>query len=195
MHQPVYKLNPYGDYIMPWVRLHAVKDYLDMALWVEKFDKLKLNINFVPVLLDAIINYGENGAHDIHSRLTITPEENLNEKDKIFILNNFFDANYQTMILPNPEYHRLYRIVQQEGTENTEIFSNQEYSDIMALFNLACIDPTFKNSDRELKKLVKKGHNYTLQDRVKIIEIQRSIIKKIIPTIKNFVKLCYHKTN
>lgn len=188
MHQPVYQLTPDGDYLMPWVRLHAVKDYLDMALWVNKFKNLKLNFNFVPVLLDSIIEYAEYDAHDIHSRLTITPEENLNHEDKIFILNNFFDANYQTMILTNEEYHRLYQVVQVEGTSDTEIFTNQEYADIMALFNLAWIDPSFKTSNPELKKLVKKGKNYTLEDRVRIIEIQREIIKKIVPTLKKLVQ-------
>lgn len=39
MHQPVYELE--GTYLMPWVRLHAVKDYLDMVLILEKFPKLK----------------------------------------------------------------------------------------------------------------------------------------------------------
>lgn len=169
---------------MPWVRLHAVKDYLDMALWAKKFDRLKLNFNFVPALLDAIIDYAEKNAHDIHSRLTITPEEQLNHEDKIFILNNFFDSNYQTMILTNEEYHRLYQIVQAHGTVNTEIFTNQEYADIMALFNLAWIDPSFKTSNKELKRLVKKGKNYTLEDRIEIIELQREIIRKIIPTLK-----------
>ena len=120
MHQPVYQLNPKSDYIMPWVRLHAVKDYLDMAMWVDKFDKLKINYNIVPGLLDGIIDYA-NGAHDIHSKLTISPLEELSNEDKIFILNNFFDANYQTMILPNPEYHRLYKLVQAEGTADVII--------------------------------------------------------------------------
>lgn len=184
MHQPVYQLTTNGDYLMPWVRLHAVKDYLDMALWAKKFDRLKLNFNFVPALLDAIIDYAEKDAHDIHSRLTITPEEQLNHEDKIFILNNFFDSNYQTMILTNDEYHRLYQIVQAHGTVNTEIFTNQEYADIMALFNLAWIDPSFKTSNKELKRLVKKGKNYTLEDRIEIIELQREIIRKIIPTLK-----------
>lgn len=184
MHQPVYQLTENGDYLMPWVRLHAVKDYLDMALWVKKFKNLKLNFNFVPVLLDAIIEYAEKDAHDIHSRLTITPEDKLNHEDKIFILNNFFDANYQTMILTNDEYHRLYQIVQAKGIENTEIFTNQEYADIMALFNLAWIDPSYKTSNQTLKKLVKKGKNYTLEDRIQIIECQREIIRKIIPTLK-----------
>lgn len=187
MHQPVYQLTPQGDYIMPWVRLHAVKDYLDMTLWVEKFEKLKLNFNYVPVLLDSLIDY-ENGAHDIHSRITITPVEKLSKEDKIFILNNFFDANYQTMILPNEEYHRLYKIAQEQTAENIEIFNNQEYSDLMALFNLAWIDPSFKNSNKDLKRLVKKGKNYTLEDRISIIDIQRKIIKKIIPTLKKLIK-------
>lgn len=188
MHQPVYQLTPQGDYLMPWVRLHAVKDYLDMALWAKKFDKLKLNFNYVPVLLDSIIDYAEKDAHDIHSRLTITPENELNKEDKIFILNNFFDSNYQTMILPNEEYHRLYQIVQAQGTNDIDIFTNQEYADIMALFNLAWIDPSFKTSNSELKKLLKKGKNYTLEDRIQIIEIQRDIIKKIIPTLKKLVQ-------
>lgn len=186
MHQPVYQLTPQGDYIMPWVRLHAVKDYLDMALWVEKFKRLKLNFNYVPVLLDSLIDY-ENGAHDIHSRITVTPVENLSNEDKIFILNNFFDANYQTMILQNDEYHRLYKISQEKGTEDTTIFSDQEYSDLMALFNLSWIDPSFKDADHVLKNLVSKGKNYTLQDRIDIIEAQRQIIGKIIPTLKKLV--------
>lgn len=188
MHQPVYQLTSGGDYLMPWVRLHAVKDYLDMAMWTKKFDKLKLNFNIVPILVDSIIDYAEKGAHDIHSRMTITPENELKQEDKIFILNNFFDANYQTMILTNPEYHRLYQIVQAEGTNDTSIFTNQEYADLMALFNLAWIDPSYKTSIPELKKLIKKGKNYTLEDRINIIEIQRDIIRKIIPSTKKLVE-------
>ena len=38
MHQPVYEIE--GTYLMPWARLHAVKDYLDMILFLEKFPKL-----------------------------------------------------------------------------------------------------------------------------------------------------------
>lgn len=185
MHQPVYQLTPQSDFIMPWVRLHAVKDYLDMMLWVEKFDRLKLNFNYVPVLLDSLIDYS-NGAHDIHSRISVTPVEQLSNEDKIFILNNFFDANYQTMILPNEQYHNLYKISQQ-SIENTDIFSNQEYSDLMALFNLAWIDSTFKKSDKRLKRLAEKGKDYTLEDRIEIIEIQREIISRIIPTLKDLI--------
>ena len=186
MHQPVYQLTPTGDYLMPWVRLHAVKDYLDMVLILEKFPKIKLNFNLVPVLLDSLIDYGENDLHDIHSRLTITDVEDLTADDKEFIINNFFDANFHSMILPSEEYNRLYQKYQLNPENDINMFSNQEYSDLMALFNLAWFDPIYKNIYPELKKLIKKGKDYTTEDRIKIIDIKRDIIRKIIPTYKKF---------
>ena len=75
-------------------------------LFVEKFKSLKLNFNIVPVLLDALIDYGENELHDIHSRLTVTDIDDLSDDDKLFIINNFFDSNYHSMILPNEEYNK-----------------------------------------------------------------------------------------
>ncbi len=188
MHQPVYQLSPEGDYLMPWVRLHAVKDYLDMVLILDKFNNIKLNFNIVPVLLDALIDYGENNLHDIHSRLTITDVDDLTDDDKEFIINNFFDANFHSMILPNEEYNKLYQKYQSGYENDINIFTPQEYSDLMALFNLAWFDPIYKNMYPELKKLIKKGKNYTLDDRIKIIEIQRDIIRKIIPTYKKFIE-------
>lgn len=187
MHQPVYQLTPTGDFLMPWVRLHAVKDYLDMAMFVERFKSLKLNFNLVPVLLDSLIDYGENNLHDIHSRLTITDVNDLSDDDKEFIINNFFDANYHSMILPNKEYDRLYQKYQSSGENDIGIFSNQEYSDLMALFNLVWFDTVHKTNYPEINKLIKKGKNYTLQDRIRIIELQREIIRQIIPTYKKLL--------
>lgn len=187
-HQPVYQLTPDGDYLMPWVRLHAVKDYLEMVNILDKFKKIKLNFNLVPVLLDAFVDYGERGIHDIHSRITVKPVEELTDDDKEFILNNFFDANYQTMIFPFDEYNRLYQKRVSNPDCTLDLFDNQEYSDLMALFNLAWFDPVYKNKYPQLKKLFKKGKNYSLEDRQNIIEIQRDIIRKIIPTYKKFSK-------
>jgi len=184
MHQPIYQLSDDGDYLMPWVRLHAVKDYLDMALIVNKFENLKLNFNLVPVLLDSLIDYSEKDYHDIHSRLTVTDVADLTDDDKEFILNNFFDANYSSMIYHHEPYNKLYK--KRFLNEKAEIndFSDAEYSDIMAWFNLAWLDPSHKNNFPEVKKLLKKGDNYTLKDRIQIIELHRKIIRMIIPAYK-----------
>lgn len=186
MHQPVYQLTPESDYIMPWTRLHAVKDYLDMLTIIKNHKNIKLNFNIVPILVDSFIRYGEQGFHDLHSRLTVKPVEELTDEDKNFIINNFFDANYQFMILPLKEYDRL--IHKYQFTKNINDFSLQEYSDLMALFNLAWIDRSHIKDFPELKALYKKGSGFTLDDRRKIIEIQRDIIRKIIPTFKKYLK-------
>lgn len=185
MHQPVYQLTPDSDYIMPWTRLHAVKDYLDMLTIIKDYKNIKLNFNIVPILIDSFIRYGEKGYHDIHSRISVKPVEELTDEDKNFIINNFFDANYQFMILPLKEYDRL--IHKYQFTKDINEFSPQEYSDLMALFNLAWIDSAHQKDYPELKALYKKGSGYTLEDRIKIIEIQRDIIRKIIPTFKKYL--------
>lgn len=188
MHQPVYQLNPYGDYLMPWVRLHGVKDYLDMLLILNDFTKLKLNFNLVPVLLDALVDYGEKDCHDIHSRLTVTSISELTNDDKEFILNNFFDANYSSMIFPHEYYNELYQKRFAEDRANINDFSDQEYSDIMAWFNLVWIDPIYKEKFPVFKNLLDKGANYTFEDRLEIIELHRKIIRMIIPAYKKFLE-------
>ncbi len=186
MHQPVYELE--GTYLMPWVRLHAVKDYLDMVLFLEKFPKLKLNFNIVPALLDSIIDYTENGYHDIHSELTASDTEKLTDEEKAFILNNFFSSKYETMIYRSENYKNLYQKRFSKDVATIEDFSAQELSDLMALFNLVWIDPLHYERYPRLKELWDKQTNYTLDDRIEILTIQKRIIREIIPTYKKYIK-------
>ncbi len=185
-HQPNYQTQPNGIKLMPWARLHAIKDYLDMLIILDKFPNLKLNFSIVPTLIDTIEDYAYNDGHDIHSKLTITPTEELTDDDKLYILNYFFDANYENLISKNPRYNELYN----KRYSNSEIgindFSLQEYADIMMLFNLVWFDPIWKNVYPELKEFEKKGSNYNLEDRKKLIELNRKIIKQIIPTFKKY---------
>ena len=186
MHQPIYKSEPEGLYLMPWVRLRAIKDYLDMLFVMDKFKGLKLNFNLVPMLISSIYDYGYNDAHDIFSRLTITPVEELTDDEKEFILNHFFDVNYQNMILPYPEYKKLYDKRFQSPDVSIHDFSPQEYADIMSWFNLVWFDPMWRENP-EIKSLFeKKNGEFTQADREKIIELQRDLIKKIIPAYKKY---------
>lgn len=186
MHQPVYELE--GTYLMPWVRLHAVKDYLDMALFLEKYPKLKLNFNIVPALLDAIIDYSKDGCHDIHSELSATDTNNISEEEKAFILNNFFSAKFETMIYRSESYKELFQKRFSKDSANTNDFSAQELSDLMALFNLVWIDPIHFERYPKLKDLWAKQRGYTLEDRLEILSIQKQIIREIIPTYQKYIQ-------
>ena len=52
MHQPYYRDELHGSYRLPWVYLHAMKDYTDMAWHLERHPRMRLVVNFAPVLLE-----------------------------------------------------------------------------------------------------------------------------------------------
>ena len=184
-HQPVYQEKPTEDFVMPWVRLHATKDYLDMLLRCEDHPKIKLNFNISATLLNSIQKYTE-GISDLHYKLLITKDNKLSEMDKNFILQYFFDVNYSTMILKREYYSELYNKRYSKDDISINDFTEQEYFDIIANYTLCWIDEKFYAIYPDLIDLSLKQKKYTYKDRLRIYEIQKDIINKIIPTYKKF---------
>ena len=57
LHQPDYRDHASGEFVLPWVYLHAIKDYTDMAWHLERHPGMRAVINWVPVLLDQLEDY------------------------------------------------------------------------------------------------------------------------------------------
>ncbi len=187
MHQPLYKDAISGSYMLPWVRLHGIKDYLDMALLVEEFHEIHQTFNLVPSLIEQINDYVEKGSSDLYLDYTLKEASMLNEEERIFILKNFFLANWENMIKPFPRYWELLnkrglRTTLESLVEASRYFTDQEILDIQILFNLCWFDPYFRQNDDELKELVLKGRNYEEKDKIVILRKQKEILSKIIPT-------------
>jgi alpha-amylase/alpha-mannosidase (GH57 family) len=188
-HQPLYKssqaaANGMGRYRLPWVRLHGTKDYLDLVLILERYPKLHQTVNLVPSLILQLEEYAAGGAIDPYLALTLTPEEQLNEQQKKYIIEHFFDGNHHTLIDPHPRYGELYAQRQEKGRSWCfKNWTNREYSDLLAWHNLSWIDPIFWG-DPEMETWLKQGKNFTLSDRQRIISKQRDIIRRIIPQHK-----------
>ena len=51
MHQPYYEDLVTGEHLLPWVRLHALKDYYGMAALTREFPDVRVTFNMVPSLL------------------------------------------------------------------------------------------------------------------------------------------------
>ena len=64
MHQPFYKDMVTGEYRLPWVRLHALKDYYGMVKLLDEFPQVHQNFNLVPSLVAQIQDYVSGQAHD-----------------------------------------------------------------------------------------------------------------------------------
>ena len=59
MHQPYYRDAATGVYRLPWVYLHGIKDYSDMAAHFEQHPAMRAVVNFTPVLLEQIADYAD----------------------------------------------------------------------------------------------------------------------------------------
>ena len=59
MHQPWYQQGIDGDYKLPWVYLHAIKDYEDMVRHLEAHTDMHVVVNFAPVLLEQMDDYAK----------------------------------------------------------------------------------------------------------------------------------------
>lgn len=188
-HQPLYKsheVNPSygGQYRLPWARLHGTKDYLDLVLLLENYPNLHQTVNLVPSLILQLEDYANGEAIDPYLALTLTPENQLNKKQKQYIIEHFFDANNHTMINPHPRYRELYEQKQDQGKIwCLENWNAQDYSDLLAWHNLAWIDPLFWE-DPQIASWLEKGKGFTLGDRQLIYSKQKDIIFQIIPQHK-----------
>src|SRR5580700_206239 len=101
-HQPYYPDDVAGENPMPWVRLHGVKDYYGMALHLLEYPEMHCTINLVPSLVVQLLQYTDEGRSDRFLDVSRLPADALSEADAIFLLDHFFMANAQTMILPFP---------------------------------------------------------------------------------------------
>ncbi len=62
MHQPDFRDFNTGEFTQPWVYLHAIKDYTDMAAHLENHPGVHAVVNLVPILLDQLEDYADQFA-------------------------------------------------------------------------------------------------------------------------------------
>jgi alpha-amylase/alpha-mannosidase (GH57 family) len=179
MHQPYYKNLITNESFLPWVRLHGVKDYLDMVQMLEDFPKMKLTFNVVPSLFEQIEDYNA-GLQDRYLELSKKTAAQLTKTDQEFILQNFFSINKDKVIAFSARYYQLY-LKKQSGQE----FNQADYLDLQVCFNLYWIDPSFRNNLPELKKVADKERFFTELDKQVVLNQQLTILKGIIPAYKN----------
>src|ERR1041384_7059165 len=101
MPQPFYEDLVTREHILPWVRLHALKDYYGMVALLEEFPTVRVTLNLVPSMLVQLEAFAANRARDRFLDLGLKPAIDLTEEDAAFIVQNFFHAQRQRMIDPH----------------------------------------------------------------------------------------------
>ena len=194
MHQPYYKDDLTGTYILPWVRMHGIKDYYDMPAILKDFPDIHQTFNLVPSLLKQIQDYVENNATDKFLEVTLKPAAELEYEDKIFLLKNF---SWPTGAPWSSPYARYWELLDRRGQSVSEkdlgnatrYFSARDYLDLQVWFNLTWVDPLFKQNDPLLKELLRKGSGFTEEEKALLVNKQREIMALIIPEYRRLADM------
>ncbi len=192
-HQPYYKDPALKRYILPWARLHGLKDYYDVAAILEEFPAIHQNINLVPSLLLQLEDYIQNDAKDEILVRSEMPAEALTDEDKLYLLKYFFMVNPFHLIQPYPGYWSLFQKrgsdISEEGLKRKiHSFSVQEYRDLQLWYNLVWTGESHKNQP-PFRDLIKKDHGFSEQDKALLFEAQKNILSKIIPEHRKLAEL------
>src|SRR6201998_929598 len=162
-HQPFYKDLVTGEYRLPWVRLHALKDYYGMVNLLDEFPDVHQTFNLVPSLIAQIQDYVAGTAQDPFLQVAAKPARDLSPEECHFALQYLFQANPANMIGRYPRYRELWERFRSAGDtpERAEkYFQPQDFTDLQVLSQIAWFDEFFL-LDPEVAELVRKERNYS----------------------------------
>jgi alpha-amylase/alpha-mannosidase (GH57 family) len=184
MHQPFYKDLATGEYQLPWTRMHALKDYYGMVQMLEDFPQVHQTFNLVPSMLVQIEEYASGQARDPFLRLALLPAEDLTPAGQDFILKYFFQAEPTHVIHRYPRYGQLYDAWRAPHSSRDTLlreFGIQGYRDLQVLSQLAWFDEIFLETDPQVRALVRKGRDFSLEDQALMGRKQREICGMVLP--------------
>ncbi|MFO1320734.1 MAG: glycoside hydrolase family 57 protein [Burkholderiales bacterium] len=192
MHQPDFRDCVTGEFRLPWVYLHAVKDYSDMAAHLERHPGVRAVVNFVPVLVDQLEDYADQFATgrlrdpllsllarpDLHQ---VTPEE------RKLVLDRCFRANHEKMIEPFPAYRALrdlFRYTDEQGGCALEYLSGQYLADLLTWYHLAWTGETVRRHHAIVPQLMTKAQGFSPEDRRALLDVIGEVVRGIVPRWK-----------
>ena len=186
MHQPLYQDLLTGEHILPWVRLHALKDYWGMVALLREFPSIRLTFNLVPSLLVQLEAFARDEARDRHLDVGLKRADLLTEDERAFAVANFFHAHGPRMIAPYPRYTELLALRDAAGSQlsargQSSHFSVDDLRDLQVWHKLAWIDPMYVAEDARVGALIRKDRGYTEEDKLLLRAVELELLGRVIP--------------
>lgn len=189
MHQPDYRDYSSGDFVLPWVYLHAIKDYTDMAYHFERHPRMRAVVNFVPILLDQLEDYADQftsgNIRDPLLRLLVhNNSRELSVDQRKFALDACFKSDHAKMVAPYPAYSLLWEIfqrLQKEGESALDYLSEQYIADLLTWYHLAWCGESVRREHELVPRLMTKGMGFSYEDRKELFDLIGELTSDVIP--------------
>ncbi|MBI5709361.1 MAG: glycoside hydrolase [Candidatus Eisenbacteria bacterium] len=180
-HQPDYRSPREGRALLPWVRLHATKDYLDMALHLERHPGVHATFNFVPSLLDQL-DAAAAGAPDALFDLLARPVDSLTAEERE-------QVTARCAVAPRhafdrwPRYRALtLRIARSRGAGINGPTSDEVLA-VECWFLLAWLDPMLFG-EPEAERALATGGDFLEEHRDGLLALCRRLVARVVPAYR-----------
>jgi alpha-amylase/alpha-mannosidase (GH57 family) len=208
MHQPFYREGLHGKYHLPWVYLHGIKDYTDMAAHLENHPKMRSVVNFSPILLEQLDDYVKEldaflKRKDLMSismsdpllalltGVTNIPTEIADRKKLVEDCKRCYAPR---MIDPYPAFKRLVDCLddafEKAGDEHhfpLIYMEDQYFIDLLVWYHLVWLGHSIQ--DHEIaQRLLDKEYGYTLEDRYDLLTLIHESLAGIIPRYRKLAE-------
>jgi alpha-amylase/alpha-mannosidase (GH57 family) len=182
MHQPQYRDPSTGRYVLPWTRLHALKDYWGMVRVIEEFPRVHATFNVVPSLGAQLEEYASGKFDEPSFAAAFRPVTNLTPEDRAELLQRAFQVNYDNLLARWPRYIELHQWVSAQGSERaTQTFAERDWRDLQVLSQLAWMDEEYLASDPVVSVLARKGVDFSEQDKQQLRDKEIELLRRVLP--------------
>ncbi|WP_303289629.1 glycoside hydrolase family 57 protein [Marinobacter sp. SS5-14b] len=200
MHQPDYQDHITGEFLFPWVYLHCIKDYVDMAAHLEAHPGARAVINFAPILLEQIEEYQVQIARWRHSGsamgdpvLAALVSEALPEPGSpgfLELMEKCLRANAHRIIKRFAPYLRLSELAGFYRTrpDIQRYISPQFLADLLVWYHLGWMGETVRRTHPVIRSLQEKGHQFSLEDRRALLDVVAEQMASLAPRYRHLAQ-------
>ncbi|MEA3465873.1 MAG: glycoside hydrolase family 57 protein [Thermodesulfobacteriota bacterium] len=200
MHQPYYRDGLDGNYHLPWVYLHAIKDYADMVAHLGACPKARVVVNVAPVLLEQLDDYGCQMRQWLRDGVPMSdPLLNLvvgetpvppEPEERAEIITACQRIYAPTMIDCHPPFRALVDIALQQYTDGeldtlrVSYLGSQFFVDLLMWYHLAWLGTSVKRGDARVIRLMARKNLFTRVDQILLLEVMAEVVEGIIPSYR-----------
>jgi alpha-amylase/alpha-mannosidase (GH57 family) len=189
MHQPQYRDPESGRYVLPWTRLHALKDYWGMVKVLQEVPQFHATFNVVPSLGMQLEEYASGKFSEPWHALAFKKTEDLNREDKVEILGRAFQLNHDRLMSRWPRFVELCEWSRPAGGAQALLtFTARDWRDLQVLSQLAWMDEIWLAKDETVSRLADKGKNFTERDKEALQAKQFDLLNLVLPTYRDAAK-------
>ncbi len=201
MHQPFYKGagKHKNDYKLPWVYLHGIKDYADMASHLENNPDAKAVVNFASVLLEQLDDYEQQLQAWLDRGILIRdpllaalagpglPVDIVSRRE---IVHACLRANENRLIHRFRHFEELAKFARHALEHpNTVAYLNDQFLiDLLVWYHLAWMGECTRVNDLRIRSLQAKGHTFDNDDRRRLVEVIWEVISTLTPRYTTLAK-------